>query len=325
MSASTTSPETTYTCSRCGAPLDVGPGTIISVCRYCGYPNIISSTIDVRDVYIVPTQPRDYVIGAFQRLARTDPDLSSLNLEILEVEGVYFPAWYAQIHVSGLVSWYERVQVKEGDTYRTETRYYREKIDREHIFYLPARNQVTGAGTYNALAHYASQMTGLLPLEEASRRYNWEAIRLEFLGVDMDKQRALEAVRDDAVDSLRREYRSRGDGIDFFEAHVDAIRWMRLVYLPIWEVVYTFQDNSYLAVFTGWDLSCVYRTEPITPTQRAERIGVASLISLISGPLSGLAVKMSSNSSFPFILPFILAGAAYASSKSAFKGARVEE
>jgi len=325
MAMSATAAQPTYTCSRCGAPLDVGPGSIIAVCSYCGYPNILASTIDVGDVYIVPTQPRDYVLGAFQRLARSDPDLSKLSLEILEISGAYFPAWYSQIHVSGYASWYKRIYVKQGDSYRTETKYYREQISREHIFYIPARHQVTGSGTYNALAHYAAEMADALPLESASEKLNWEKIRLDFLGVDLDKQRALDIIRDDAVDALRNEYKSRGDGIDYFEARVDAIRWVKLIYLPIWEVVYTYSDNAYLAVFTGWDLRCVYRTEPLTPGQRAERVGAASLISLVSGPLSGFMASLGSNHSLAYVLPFLLAGAAYASSRSAFKGARVEE
>ncbi len=317
------SPQAVYTCARCGAPLEVGPGTLITVCKYCGYPNILSSTIELSDVYIVPTQPRNYVIGAFQRLAAGDSDLSSLKLDILDVEGVYFPAWYSQIHVSGIASWYKRVYVKEGDSYRVETRYYKESIDREHIFYIPARHQVTGAGTYNAMAHFAAHMDGAVQL--ASEKLDWEKIKLDFLGVDLDKTRALESIKDDAVDALREEYRRRGDGIDFFEARVDAVRWVRLVYLPIWEVVYTYRDNTYLAVFTGWDLRCVYRTEPLTAAQRAERVGAASLISLVSGPLSGVLAGMQKNSSLALFVPFLLAGAAYSTARSAFKGARVEE
>ncbi|MDK2383629.1 MAG: hypothetical protein QI199_02315, partial [Candidatus Korarchaeota archaeon] len=47
--------EPAYRCERCSAPLEVSPETIVAICPYCGYPNHISGTLSVKDVWIVPS------------------------------------------------------------------------------------------------------------------------------------------------------------------------------------------------------------------------------------------------------------------------------
>ncbi len=316
--------EEIYNCARCGAPLNIRPETIIAICDYCGYPNLISGQMSPQDVYIVPTQPREYVLNAFWRTVRYDSDLSPLKreIEVIEMRGYYFPAWYSEVVLRGYVSWYKRHTEKRGDHYVTRTRYYRERINITENFYIPARRQVAGTGIYDIMAHYlVSNVSGI---NLTAENIDWEKIKLDFLGIEIDKKEAKHIIRDEAVDRLRQQYKARGDGIDYFYAQVEDIRNLRLVYLPVWEVVYSYKNATYMMVFSGWSLKNVYRTEPITPTQRTFSLGGSMLLALITGPATVIALKIFEGDLTAFIVPLAMAGIAYSMSSSAFKGARVE-
>lgn len=316
--------KTVYSCARCGAPLDVRPETIIAICGYCGYPNLISGQMSPEDVYIVPTQPRERVLDAFWHIVQSDPDLSPMRgeIEVVEMKGYYFPAWYSDVTLSGLVSWYRRYTEKVGDSYVTKTRYYSERINITEKFYIPARRQVAGTGIFDIMANYL--VSNVAGIKLTAENIDWEKIKLDFLGVEIDKKGAELVIRDEAVDRLRERYRARGDGIDFFSAQVEDIRNLRLVYLPIWEVVYSYRSSTYLMVFSGWSLKNVYRTEPITPAQRGFLLAGSALLALIAGPATALALKLFGGDLSAFIVPLAMAGLAYSLSTSAFKGARVE-
>lgn len=315
-----------YTCQRCGAPLDIKPGSIVVICDYCGYPNIISGVLDPGDVNVVVSQPRDYVIKAFWRMASYDPDLSQIkgSLEIMDVRGYYFPAWTAKVKLEGIVSWYKRYREKVGDEYVTRTRYYRERINTVMPHYIPARRQVAGTGIYRVLDKYVYGRDHP-SVNLVSGKLDWEKIRLDFLGVEIDKREASQLIADDAVDYLRKRYRERGDGIDFFWVEAREVGDLKLVYLPIWEIVYAYRGSTYITVFSGWDLQSVYRTEPVTPAQRAFSLLSSMFLAFISGPATLLAFRYFGGDMSAFAVPFALAGMAYTMSRSAFRGARVEK
>ncbi|MEZ0346445.1 MAG: hypothetical protein ABWK01_07830 [Infirmifilum sp.] len=310
-------------CKRCGAPLTVDPESLIKVCDYCGYPNIIGGDFQSEHVYVVPTQPRNAIENKFMEIVRSDPQLSKISsVEVLEISGVYFPAWYTTLKATVTAAWHTTRWEQRGNRMVAREVYLHETREVSRNVFLPARRRVPSEPFKDALASYTVKKSDKIsPLQED---FEWEKIKLDFLGVEIGRQEASSVLVDKFIDSLREEYRSRGQGIDYFSARVDSIGGLTLLYVPVWTITYAVEDSTYTMVLDGYDGTCVYRSEPITAAERLLRFSTGLLLSAISGPLFAATASLTSLEASVVFLG-LLSLAAYSVTNSAIASARVEK
>ncbi len=309
-------------CRRCGAPLTVDPESLIDVCDYCGYPNIIGGDFDPSLIHVVPTLPRSDIENKFYEAARSDPQLSKFtDLEVLEIAGAYYPAWYATLGGSVTASWQITQYEQRGKQVVARKVYLREEKSISRRVFLPARRRVPSSAVRDVLAGYIVKDGKTIPL--AQEDYDWEKIKLEFLGVEVGKGEAIRIMIDKLIDALRSEYRARGEKLDFFSAKVTEVTDLKLVYVPIWSVTYVVEGASYTAVLDGYDGHCIYRSEPLTATERLVRMLGGLALSMVSGPLFATTATVAGFGNSLLVLGS-LALAAYSIGRSTVESARVE-
>ncbi|MGC8986700.1 MAG: hypothetical protein ACP5GL_02690 [Infirmifilum sp.] len=309
-------------CKRCGAPLSVDPESLIAVCDYCGYPNIIGGDFSSEHVSIIPSKTREVVENKFIEVVKKDPQLSKIeDIEVLEISGAYFPAWYTTIRANVRASWYTTVIEERNNRVITRRVLQHEERTISRKIFLPARRRIPSEPVLNALASYTvKKAESISPTRED---FDWEKIKLEFLGVEIGRQEALRILTDKFIDSLREEYKSRGEQLDFFSASIVKVEEPVLLYVPVWTISYTAHDSVYLAVFDGYDLTCLYRSEPLTSLERIAGFSLGLALSSLSGPIFAATASLTG---FETSLLFLglLATAGYTITKSAMASARVE-
>ncbi|UNQ73030.1 hypothetical protein [Infirmifilum sp. NZ] len=309
-------------CRRCGAPLTADPESLIDICDYCGYPNIVGGDFDPGSVYVLPTLPRSSIEDRFYDIARHDPQLSSFrDIEVLEVYGAYFPAWYASLKGRVTASWQVTRYEQRGKEVIARKVYLKEITPVARRAFLPARRRVPSSAIRDVLASYT--VKGGKAVSIAQEDFDWEKIKLEFLGVEIGRGEATRIMVDKLIDALRSEYRARGERLDYFSARVDEVEGMRLVYVPVWSVTYTAGGATYTAVFDGHDGTCIYRAEPLTATERLIRMIGGLALSALAGPIFAATASVAG-----FETSLLLLGgsalAAYIIGMSIVESARVE-
>ncbi|RLF23270.1 MAG: hypothetical protein DRN15_06725 [Thermoprotei archaeon] len=317
-----------YRCSRCGAPLEVSPETIMAICEYCGFPNIISGTLDLKRVYIVPSLRREDAVKAFHKLIERDFDLRRLkrDISIVDLEGYYIPVWLGEAKVSGEVEYY-RYEERNigGESTRVKAR-YKERIDRVIKVPIIGRRQIGGLGIDELVKKFVCEEN------VASRRLadveedEWMRMRLKILNTEIDETDAISRMREDAVDIVREQYLEKAEGIEYFSCTTKELRNVGLFLVPIWWVYYKYKGSIYQAVFSGWDMSCIARTEPLTFLRRLLLVGVATgvivLMSILNGPLLQMAKEI--NVLGWLALCGFLLSVAYKASREALEDIRIE-
>ncbi|RLE82178.1 MAG: hypothetical protein DRJ51_02140 [Thermoprotei archaeon] len=311
-----------YTCSRCGAPLNVTPETIVSVCEYCGYPSIISGIVSPEDIYILSSLPRSSVEKAFWEVVESDFDLRRIRKDIVihDIYGVYIPVWISKVHLRGRVSYYY---------YRHENKSRRRiykvvSVSRRILVPLLARKQVTLLGAKEALnkIHEKILKKYSKKLVEVSRE-NWRKIKLEVLNTEYDKKIASERIREDALDILRERFKSKGT-IDGFDVKVIGADDPKLYLIPLWQVYYRYKDAIYSMFFAGWDLGLLVKTEPVITLRRVLYL-IGALAAIATAPALTLLIFKSEEVELGyFFLPLMAVGAAYTLSELIIRDMRVE-
>ncbi|QOJ79386.1 hypothetical protein IG193_02685 [Infirmifilum lucidum] len=309
-------------CMRCGAPLTVDPESLIDICDYCGYPNIIVSDFGPSLIHVVPSLPRSDVENKFYEAARSDPQLSKFrDLEVIEITGAYHPAWYASLKGTVTASWQITQYEQRGKRVVARKAYLREVKNISRRVFLPARRRIPSSAVRDVLAGYIVKSSKTIPLVQED--YEWEKIKLEFLGVEVGKGEAVRIMIDKLVDALRSEYRARGEKLDFFSAKVSEVTDLKLVYVPVWSVTYVVGGASYTAVLDGYDGYCVYRSEPLTATERLARMLGGLALSMVSGSLFATTATVVGFENSLLVLGGLTL-AAYSIGRSIVESARVE-
>jgi len=325
-----------YTCYNCGAPLKVTPESIVVICEYCGKPSLISGKADLSKIFVIPSYSRDYVARAFWRKASRDFDLRRIlnEISLRKIEGLYLPVWIGRIRLQGRVSYYyyvtehETVWVGHGRRKRRVVRtrrrrvYRVENIDQETVVPVVARRQYFRLGAREAAARLVS-----IDLNRVSRRLldidpeYWSKIKLEVLNTELDEKMVSAKMREDAVDSLREYYRSKGY-IDYFYVVPQGPFNLALYLAPLWHVCYEYKGSLYSAFLTGWDLSLVVKTEPMTTVRRVMYV-LGAAASIVASPILAL-ISLNSETFELLILPLLAIAGAYYFSSSFIKSVRVE-
>jgi len=310
-----------YTCKKCNAPLDITPESIVAICNYCGYPNIISGIISPEDVYIVPSQSRAKIINEFNRLIREDFDLKKIApyIQIYGIHAFYAPVWTGRVPVRGQISYYKIIREKK----KTRRKYYVENINLIENVSLPARRQPMKFGINEAIEHFKITNPKIMRLMDLDR-FAWDNIKLEILNTEFDRSEAYRRIKEEALDIIRAKYRSKSDGIDAFICQSYEPLDLKLILLPVWWIYYKYKNSIYYIVFSGWDLKPIIRTEPLTTLRRAVYL-LGSIVLLIATPLSILLISsMEEVSLSTLVIPLLLLAGSYYMTNLSLRSIRVE-
>ncbi len=306
-------PVQAFRCSRCGAPLDVTPETIIAVCRYCGYPNVSVANLpeeEITSIRVVPSLPEKEILEKAIERTRRDPDLKGITDQIRwrKPYGVYVP-FYMVVASLELEYWMKlRVgyveNVRRGN--RWETRTYSRIIDVsgkvslgvEKIPIL-ARKGVNGFSVKAMGLHYINKHPDTVPLASLDwKKYGLNTLSAEFsrsnaedialeIGLNRLKARAYE----EAI-SRARSWSGRVVNVKVlakrYKLDVKKLEVKPLTLVPYWRLTYEYRGGIYRYYVSGWDGEVVIAEEPVLPKHR---IGYL-LAGISGGGLSSLGAIM---------------------------------
>lgn len=324
--------ERGFRCSYCGAPLDVGPDSVVVVCRYCGRPNFIAFDIpkeELGDVLAVPAMPADEAARRAVEVAKRDWELKHrVNRVIFGSPDLYYiPYYFVDLAMSARYSAKVEVvytrTVVTGRGARTEVVTRRVSVSGSvrltELAPVLARRAVEGIATERLAQAYVEARPQPKRLEELSVGYTTAKA---FLAAEFGKTKAKAlAIREGVGRLLREVERDAKERAKERLGHPEAFAKVLdktvdfdveradvspLIYLPAYYVPYEYDGSLYGIVVDGWSGSRLALTEPVFPE---ERIGYALAASATAGLLGGLGGLLLSLSS-PLGIGFIVAGAA---------------
>jgi hypothetical protein len=299
-------------CSNCGAPLDITPETIATVCSYCGYLNWVRQDLK-EDVLIVKPlddkqlQEKIRNFAVSRRLGEVFKDINIVELTLTLVP-FYFIDISAEADYSGRVLVYitKCRRTKQGERCWTETRMV-------HVdgVYGPYRNVIPmiarrGCDVFSAKSiayKYLEDNPRAIPIASAELSKNvWRNI----LSIDLDKKSVIDIALDMHLDKLREivvkvikreaegKVMMRGNGM----VTGSTIIWKKItpinikmssskpVLLPVYTAVYRYGGGLHRLIVCGWDGDIIAFERPM---KTGERISWGLLGAIASGVLGGLA------------------------------------
>ncbi len=302
-----------FRCSRCGAPLDVTPETIIAVCRYCGYPNVLVDNLpeeEITSIRVVPSLPEKEILEKAMERTRRDPDLKGIADQIRwrKPYGIYMP--FYTITASLDLEYWMKLRVRYVENVRRgnrwETRTYSRTIDVSgkvslHDEKIPilARKGVHGFSVKAMGLHYINKNPDTVPLAGLDwKKYGLNTLSAEFsrsdaedialeIGLNRLKARAYE----EAV-SRARGWRGRVVNVKVlarrYNLDIKKLEVEPLTLVPYWRLTYEYRGGIYRYYVSGWDGEVVIAEEPVLPKHR---IGYL-LAGIGGGGLSSLGAVM---------------------------------
>ncbi len=316
-----------FKCSICGSILRISPENIVSICEYCGGLNIVSGIIDCEDIFISTSVNVDKVLEEFLNRVRKDVDLKKISdkLRIVSTQGWYVPFWISRVLIRGEVVYIKRqYRGKKVEIIRNRDS-FSEEIDIDII----ARRQVKNLALRELIKTYFRQKPQLAELKNLAEDW-WRSNKLTILNIEFDRKESEISLREEAVDSVRRIWEDKVDEIEFFKAEVKKMERPKLIFLPLWEVVYEYNGSFYTAYHQGWSGHPLIFYEPITMSRRL-LYAIGMFTSIILGSIIGSALSLLTLDSLSdawwiiLFLLFILALIGYRSAKGFISDIRVEK
>ncbi len=342
--------EAVYRCRQCGAPLSVGPDTVVALCNYCGTPNWIRGKPS--DLYVVKPLTVDMVRAGFEEFKKKDPDLARLDIQPARIEIALLPFYTAR---GSIRSEYEasgtlvvQVMRKRGDRVVTETTSVPFKVKGVYsttVSSLVAAKRALGEEAADELAeHFVASKPDIVKYSEVQDTWNREAFRP--LGADYDASEAEKILRDDICDWLRERVEEvireqaknqyKGPGVVVgvnvgrkrIPCGIEELEVKGPVFIPLAKVFYIYEGKIYRAYFAGWDMKPLIREEPFTAMQRIAMIGLGGVVGGggVAGAIAALTALGGTTGLIAAGLLFIigLAGG-YFVSKAGLSEARIEK
>lgn len=316
-----------FRCHVCGSVLKISPENIVSICEYCGGLNVVSGVIDREDIYVTLSVSLEKVLEEFWRRIRGDIDMKRISekIRIISSQGYYVPFWVSRIVLDGEIV-YTKKQYKGK---KIEIIRRREIFSEELNMDIIARRQIKNVALRELVKAYFKQSPELVKLRSLDEAW-WRTNKLNILNIEFDKKEAMIALREEAVDSIRKRWENIVDEIEFYRAEVKKMEEPKLVLLPLWEIIYEYRGSLYTAYHEGWSGRPIISYEPVTIGRRIAYIA-GMLASIIMGAFIGSAfslISLDSSENIFFIilfLLFILAFLGYRSAKGFVSDVRVEK
>lgn len=307
-----------FRCGNCGAPLDVSPETIASVCSYCGYLNWVREDLKEEILAVKPLSEKEVLkkIEGFGSKRRLGAALREVNLSRLTL--ILIPFYFVDVSAEADYSAKVAVHVRKCRRERNQERCW---IETRSIFvkgvYGPYAGVVPVIGRRGSevLSVKALAKRYMVSRVEASPMKNvqldksaWRGI----LSIEVDKKTAMDIAIDDHLDRLRdivvevirREaegkVRMRGEAVVG-----STILWKRItpvnvkastskpVLLPMYMATYKYGDDVYRVILCGWDGEVVVFEKPMGRIERIAWGSLATLTSGIAGGIAGVILKSS--------------------------------
>ena len=316
-----------FRCHICGSILKISPENIVSICEYCGGLNVVSGMIDREDIYVTSSVSLQKVSEEFWRRIRVDIDLKRISdkIRVVSIQGYYVPFWVSRISLDGEIV-YTKKQYRNK---KIEVIRRREVFSEELNMDIIARRQVKNVALRELVKAYFLQSPEPLKLRSLDEVW-WRSNKLNILNIEFDKKEAMIALREEAVDSIRKRWENVVDEIEFYRAEVKKMEEPKLILLPLWEVIYEYRGSLYTAYHEGWSGRPLIFYEPVTIGRRIAYIAgmFASIImgAFIGSAFSSILLDSSENILFIILfLLFILALLAYRSAKGFVSDVRIEK
>ena len=279
-----------YRCRYCGAPLRVGPDTVVALCPYCGRPNWIRG--EPSELLAAKTPGPEEAEEYFRRLASRDPDLRRVKPILARAEAVLIPYYEA---AGTATSSYEAtghlvvtITRRRDNRVETETRivpFHVSGVYEADFETMVVARRSPGEEAVRLLArHYIRTRPKLMPLDKAVGE--WRRGFHTALAADRSPGEARSWVLDDACDRVRSRVRAiiraraRASYIGPGTVTAVNVEWEQVpcvvtgltlrgpIFLPLVRTYYVAEDRIYPAFFAGWDGAPLAREEPFTTTQR---------------------------------------------------------
>ncbi|MEM3865210.1 MAG: hypothetical protein QW724_05425, partial [Nitrososphaerota archaeon] len=240
-------------------------------------------------------------------------------------QGWYVPFWISRVLIRGEVVYIKRqYRGKKVEIIRNRDS-FSEEIDIDII----ARRQVKNLALRELIKTYFRQKPQLAELKNLAEDW-WRSNKLTILNIEFDRKESEISLREEAVDSVRRIWEDKVDEIEFFKAEVKKMERPKLIFLPLWEVVYEYNGSFYTAYHQGWSGHPLIFYEPITMSRRL-LYAIGMFTSIILGSIIGSALSLLTLDSLSdawwiiLFLLFILALIGYRSAKGFISDIRVEK
>ena len=295
-----------YRCTRCSAPLEVTPETIIAVCSFCGTPNVVAGEVppeELKDIVIIPSLDENTIMQKAVERTRKDPDLSGLvnKIDFQRPMGVYVPFYFVnvKIRVDYRVKARVRYRVTEivhGQRVaaaKSKVVEFEDSIVIDRRVPVLARRNVSGYSIRALVQHYLEKPAPGKPLwefewkrSEAVKVLSAEFLRYKALGIVLDM--VFEEAREKTLEDAKAKAREKAGvsdiaGIDLIEGsftyRIIDKSVSGLTLIPYWMVPYTYNNGVYRYFMSGWDGEVIVAEEPVTAKHR-----LMYLLASIGGP-----------------------------------------
>ncbi len=343
-----------YRCTKCGAPLDVSPETIVAVCSYCGYPNWLREELR-EELFIVNALSESKILAMARTRAEKDRDLKKIvnSLEFGKPLQIYIPFYFADSTAKAEYAGKVQVFIQKCRKEEKEERCWTESVI------------VNVAGTYGPLREihsiigrrgvraFSIRVLGKHYIYTKPQPQPLSQIKLEptktrkILSVEISKKDALRIALDDHLDFLRAKVTEKIKNDAELKARFmitsgtvigSRILWKRIIpfdvdvkispviLLPLYIVPYKYGGSTYRFFMSGWDGETIVAEEPMNTMTRIIWGATASIIAGVTGGIAGITAMLDETGFILFggILGAIGAGASYYAIRMATRPVRVE-
>ena len=224
-----------YKCSKCGAPLEVSPETLVAVCSYCGAVNWIRET-KFRELLYVDAIGYDEVLKVFQKRFQEKRGFWR-KTRLFDAQCYFIPFIFTDVKVS---SNYYGIYEATFDVYRKETKQvYDEEEDRwieeeEWVYDHSFKRNIEVKGSFektfnvNILARRSSEVRGVGKVAEHYRATTIKPVKFNSQVVNKSRttiltaELSIEEAEKEALDKAREKMRSIIDKLMYSKASREA-------------------------------------------------------------------------------------------------------
>lgn len=306
--------DESYRCGNCGAPLDITPETIATVCSYCGHLNWIREDLKEEVLMVSPIEEGKALEKLLEFASRRGLAEVFKKVNLFRATFVAVPFYFVDASAEAVYSGRVAVQVRRCRKERNRERCW---VDTRSVYvngvYGPYSSTVPVVArrgsdlvSVKALAdRYMGSRVGAVPLGRVELdKSMWRGV----LSIEIDGKTAMDIALDTHLDRLRelvedymrreaeQRVRRRGENVVG-----SSIVWRRItpmnikmvssrpVLLPMYIASYRYGNGMYRSILSGWDGEVVVLERPM---KRLERIAWGSLAAVVSGILGGIGFAL---------------------------------